>query len=360
MYHALAQQDADSKRAELFKRLAKSEEAHAQRYALKLQELGVSSPDLDFQPGRRESLTTRLSGSDITIRRMEIMEERYANANIAESIDNPDVRNLFSEIEKEEKGHAQTLQIVTTGNTPASRLEALFKREKWHVRTGSWLGDAIYGINDGLGAVFGIVLAVAGYAAKTQDSRAVLVAGVAGMLASAMSMGAGAYLAAKSEREVYQAELDRERREIEEHPELEIEELQLIYQIKGFSEEEAKQFATTMASNPDQMLNTLAHEELGLSQASFPNPLTSTISALISTGIGGFIPVAPFLFMSGTPAVITSAIISTLAHFAVGASKTFVTGRSWLKSGTEMTVVGIIEAILSYGVGVFLGTKIAG
>jgi predicted membrane protein (TIGR00267 family) len=174
------------------------------------------------------------------------------------------------------------------------------------------------------------------------------------MLASALSMGSGAYLATKSQREVYQAELNREKAEIEEDPEEEREELSLFYQLKGFSEEEAELLASRLSERPEQFLRTLAHEELGLSEEAFPNPALEALSASISTGLGAFIPIIPFFFLSGYLAIIVAAVISLAAHFAVGAAKTLVTGRSWLYSGTEMTVVGFIEAVITFGLGLVL------
>jgi VIT1/CCC1 family predicted Fe2+/Mn2+ transporter len=109
-----------------------------------------------------------------------------------------------------------------------------------------------------------------------------------------------------------------------------------------------------LSEQPEQMLKTLAHEELGLSEATFPNPWRAAISAMISTAVGAFIPVTPFFFMSGIPALATSFVISTLAHFVVGASKVIVTGRSWWKSGAEMTAVGLGEAIVTYILGVLI------
>jgi VIT1/CCC1 family predicted Fe2+/Mn2+ transporter len=179
----------------------------------------------------------------------------------------------------------------------------------------------------------------------------VLAAGLAGTLASALSMGAGAYLASKSNREVYESEVSRERAEIEEDPHEELLELELFYQLKGFSAEESRTMAERIQKQPKQFLRTLVHEELGLSEETFPNPIRSTISATISTAVGGFIPIIPFFFAVGMPAVIASFIISTIAHFAVGASKALVTTRSWWASGTEMTIVGVIEAAITYGVG---------
>jgi VIT1/CCC1 family predicted Fe2+/Mn2+ transporter len=229
----------------------------------------------------------------------------------------------------------------------------MLHRERWHKRGGGWLGHAIYGANDGLGAVFGIVSGVAG--ATGANSHVVLISGLAAMLASALSMGSGAYLATKSEREVYEAEIERERGEIEEDPEEEQEELSLMYQLKGFSEEEANLLATRLSEQPEQFLRTMAHEELGLSEESFPNPWTSAFSAMVSTALGAFIPIIPFFFLGGFLAIIIAAIISLAAHFAVGAAKTLVTGRSWFHSGTEMTVVGAIEAVITFALGVAFG-----
>src|SRR5207237_7034242 len=129
-------------------------------------------------------------------------------------------------------------------------------------------------------------------------------------------------------------------------------ELELFYQLKGFSADEARTMAERLQKEPKQFLRTLVHEELGLSEESFPNPWRSTVSAAVSTAIGGFIPIVPFFFTVGMPAVIASFIISTIAHFIVGASKALITTRSWWASGAEMTVVGIIEAAITYGLGV--------
>jgi VIT1/CCC1 family predicted Fe2+/Mn2+ transporter len=100
------------------------------------------------------------------------------------------------------------------------------------------------------------------------------------------------------------------------------------------------------------------HEELGLSEQTFPNPWKAAISATLSTAVGAIIPVTPFFFWTGTQALIVSFIISTIAHFLVGASKVIVTGRSWLRSGTEMTIVGLGEAIVTYVIGLLISPVI--
>src|SRR6185436_4676481 len=166
-----------------------------------------------------------------------------------------------------------------------------------------------------------------------------------------LSMVAGSYLTTKSQREVYESEVQRERAEIEEDPHEEMLELELFYQLKGFTAEESRSMAERLQKEPKQFLRTLVHEELGLSEETFPNPWRSTISASVSTAIGGFIPIIPFFFTVGMPAVVASFVISTIAHFAVGASKALVTMRPWWATGLEMTGVGVLEAAVTYGLG---------
>jgi vacuolar iron transporter family protein len=168
-------------------------------------------------------------------------------------------------------------------------------------------------------------------------------------------MGSGAYLASKSEREMHEAEIERERKELEVHPQEEMEELALFYQLKGVPEAEATSLASHILSQPEQALLTLSSEELGLTEQEKPNPWLEAISASISTALGAFIPIIPFFFMRGYPAIITSFGISTLAHFLVGAAKTVVTGLSPWKSGTEMMVIGLGEALITYVLGLLFG-----
>jgi VIT1/CCC1 family predicted Fe2+/Mn2+ transporter len=277
-----------------------------------------------------------------------VIEAEYETLTAA--FTDPADRAVADEVAREEREHARTLHALA-GPAPSPRkmLDTILGRERWHVRGTGWIGDAIYGVNDGLGAVFGIVSGMAGY---TGGSEVVLAAGLAGTLASALSMGAGAYLASKSEREVYESEVTRERRELEADPEEEQTELELFYQLKGFSPEEAHTMVGRLMADKKEFLKALVHEELGMTEESFPNPLRSTVSATVSTAIGGFIPVVPFFFTHGMPAVIASFVVSTVAHFAVGASKALVTTRPWWASGLEMTAVGILEAAITYGVGV--------
>ena len=267
--------------------------------------------------------------------------------------DEADVQEFLRTSALEEKAHARALNTMAPPAGPKSALDTILKRERWHGRGGGWVADAIYGANDGLGAVFGIVSGVAG--ATDNQQHFVLISGLAGMLASTLSMGAGAYLAAKSEAEVYEAEISREKAEVEENPEEEIEEMSLFYQLQGFSPEESQRMAERLAEQPEQLVQAMAQSELGLSEHHFPNPWKSATSAAISTAIGAFVPIIPFFFMGGLSAVIVAFAISLIAHFAVGALKSLITMRSWWASGLEMTWIGVIVAAVTYGLGLAFG-----
>ena len=164
-------------------------------------------------------------------------------------------------------------------------------------------------------------------------------------------MGSSAYLAAKSQREVNEGEIAREKAEIEHNPEEEREELELFYQLKGFTEEEAHKLVSRLRERPDDFLKTLVQEELGLSEITFPNPWKACLSATVSTAIGGLLPVLPFFFIRGVPAVIWAAVLSVLAHFGVGVAKSLITPRSWWISGLEMTLVAVIAGAVTYALG---------
>jgi VIT1/CCC1 family predicted Fe2+/Mn2+ transporter len=338
--------------------MAEAEERHAARWEQKLRDMGEPVPQLpDNAWTRFKRRFNRSLGTDLAIRRMEAAEEKHEREFSAQResalANEHDVREFLRTSALEEKAHARALSAMVPPQNAKSVLDNILKRERWHGRGGSWVADAIYGVNDGLGAVFGIVSGVAG--ATNNQQHIILISGLAGMIASSLSMGAGAYLAVKSEGEVYEAEIAREKAEVEENPEEEIEEMSLFYQLQGFNPEEAQRMAERLGENPDQLVQAMAQSELGLSEHRFPSPWKSSASAAISTAIGAFIPIIPFFFMSGIAAVVAAFAISIVAHFIVGAVKSLITLRSWWASGMEMTIVGVIEAAVTYGLGLAFG-----
>ena len=358
IYRDLAERESDQKRKDILQRMAEAEERHAGRWEQKLRDMGEPVPQLeDTVWTRLKRRFTGALGTEIAIRRMEAAEEKHErefNAQRERALaKEEDVHEFLRSSALEEKAHARALQTMVPQLGPRTVLDTILKRERWHGRGGSWVADAIYGVNDGLGAVFGIVSGVAG--ATNNQQHIILISGLAGMIASSLSMGAGAYLAVKSEAEVYEAEIAREKAEVEENPEEEIEEMSLFYQLQGFSPEEAQKMAERLGENPEQLVQAMAQSELGLSEHRFPSPWKSSASAAISTAIGAFIPIVPFFFMSGIAAVVWAFAISIVAHFLVGAVKSLITLRSWWASGLEMTIVGVIEAAVTYGLGLAFG-----
>jgi VIT1/CCC1 family predicted Fe2+/Mn2+ transporter len=302
------------------------------------------------------------------------------------STGDPATDTLLRDIRKEERSHSLAVQEIRTGardgngdgsarggaagtsggadggpsiDAPIAipgaraRLDRILGREKWHRTGGGWISGAIYGANDGLAAVFGIVAGVSG---ATGGSNAVLTAGLAGAIASALSMATGAFLAERSEAEVAAANVERERQEIAEHPEEEKEELSLFYQLKGIDEKTADELAERMSKHPDAMLQALSVEEFGASAGDSGNAAEAAVAAGVSTGLGAIVPVIPFMITTGTAAIVAAVIVSLVAHFLVGAAKSLVTLRSWWSAGLEMTLAGVIVGGATYIVGLALPT----
>ena len=346
-YRLLAQQETNPRRRDILQKLIAAEEQHAARWAVRIRELGGQVPDAaSVKPTL--GLSLQIASPDVVYRKLEAMENRGLSAEqgLATSLDATS-RAILAEVSADDREHAKILRVLAGPQSPRSALDLILKKER-HVSGAGWVSDSIYGINDGLGAVFGIVSGMAGY---TGGSQIVLITGLAGTLASALSMGSSAYLAAKSQREVYEGEIAREKAEIEHNPEEEREELELFYQLKGFTEEESRTLVARIREQPEDFLKTLVQEELGLSETTFPNPWKACLSATTSTAVGGIIPVIPFFFTRGTPAVVWAAALSVLAHFGVGIAKSLVTTRPWWISGLEMTLVAVIAGALTYGLG---------
>ena len=207
-----------------------------------------------------------------------------------------DEKDHYKELGSLLRGHYQAPAGAPRIDPKGVLEELLAKRNQGRKQPGSWIGDAIYGVNDGLGAIFGIVSGVSG--ATAGDSKYVLLAGLSGLIASALSMGSGAYLAAKSEREIYMAEIAREREAIEMNGPEARELLSLYYQVKGLPEADAQNMVDHIASDPEQMLRALAGERLGTSEEALANPMVSASSGALSTAVGAAIPIIPFFFLS--------------------------------------------------------------
>jgi VIT1/CCC1 family predicted Fe2+/Mn2+ transporter len=200
-----------------------------------------------------------------------------------------------------------------------------------------------------------------GVAGAALNATAILITGLAGLLAGAGSMAMGEWLSVQSSRELYQRQIDIEAAELAEVPEEEAEELALIYEAKGLSREQAEQLAERLVADEATALDTLAREELGIDPEELGGSAWEAAGAsFILFALGAIVPVIPFFAFTGITAVGASLLLSAIALFVVGAAITVLTGRSVLYSGTRQVVIGLAAAGLTYGVGTLIGVSIAG
>ena len=362
LYSQLAEREPDQARRRSLRGLATAEKHHADLWADRLHALGCEVPTFQQTPEPEMGQV-----SSASLRLLELDESRDIaryGQQIHDIGDQPSLL-ILNEVLRDEEDHYKTLQQLARGSGDGASalhdtgkaqkaLEALLAaREVGRVQAVSWIGDAIYGVNDGLGSIFGIVSGVSG--ATLGNSHFVLIAGMAGMVASALSMGAGAYLAAKSEREIYQADFAREEQAVRLNPVEARELLSLTYQVRGLPEEDADRVVEHLAAEGRGLALALARERLNTTEEGLSDPWTSAISGALSTAVGAFIPIIPFFFTSGVRAIAIAAIVSLVAHFAVGAAKSLITIRPWWSSGLEMTGVGALEGAVTYAIGIALG-----
>lgn len=344
LYRALARLEPDPKRTELYARLADVEERHVALWENLLREHGHAVPTM--KPTMRARGMAWLAGrfGPGFLAPMLLEEEgREVKGYLGMYRAAPDgaAGETALTLAKESAQHAESLAgIVGTSGEP------------WHkTGAGGLLRNLVYGFNDGLTANFGLVAGMLGAQGELNlAAHTVVVAGIAGMVADALSMGASGYLAAKSESEVHEHEIAMEREEIRLMPDLEREELALLYQAKGLPENQAQELAAKVMRDPERALAEKVREELKIG-APTGTPMREAWITGTATAVGALIPVAPFLLTTGPLAIWGSFGISMLAHFGVGAARSFFTGRSVLRSGMDMFIVGLGVAGVGYLVG---------
>jgi len=343
LYRLLADAEPDVKKKDLFRRLAEVEDRHVEIWAKLLADHG--RPVRSFRPSPRTRLLAglgRLLGPGFLLPMLLAEEGREVKAYL----------DMHRTTARGAAGSSEALTLARESAEHATTLSEMSGRkgEPWHrIASGGFLRNVVYGFNDGLTANFGLVAGVIG-ASATQAHHTVIVAGVAGLIADALSMGSSGYLAAKSEQEVYANEIAMERDEIALMPEVERDELALIYEAKGMSAESAHALATEVMANPARMLEEQVQEELGIGEPHM-SPLREGWVTGTATAVGAFIPVFSFLIWSGTTAVIIAFALSMLSHFVVGGARSVFTGRGVFRSGLDMFVVGLGVAVVGYFVG---------
>lgn len=340
LYLALAGQERDPHKKDVYSKLAGVEERHVQMWGKLLAEHGhkvdLARPSLNAKIrawfGRR--FGTRLL-LPLLLREEGEEVKGYLDLHNASTL--PDAQEVSLQLAKESAAHAETLASIAGKGA-----------EPWHnIGSGGYLRNVVYGFNDGLTANFGLVAGVIGAAVQP---HVIMISGVAGMIADALSMGSSGYLAAKSEQEVYAHEIAMEKEEIRLMPEVEQDELALLYQAKGVELRTAQRMAQEVMRDPERALGESVREELKIGEA-HATPFREGWITGVATAVGAFIPVAPFLFLEGRIAIWTAFTLAMLSHFAVGAARSFFTGRGIIRSGLDMFVVGLGVAGVGYLVG---------
>lgn len=343
LYRILAAAEPDARKKDIYARLAEVEDRHVTIWGGLLSSHG--SPPGPFRPSGRARILGTLGnwfGPGFLLPMLLQEEGREVKAYLDMHRATPQGTPGGSEaltLAKESAEHAMTLAGI------AGR-----SGEPWHrTESGGFLRNIVYGFNDGLTANFGLVAGVIG-ATVADQHHMVIVAGVAGAIADALSMGSSGYLAAKSEREVYDYEIAMERDEVALMPEVERDELALIYEAKGMDRDAAHHLATQVMANPERMLQEQVQEELKIGEQTM-SPLREGWVTGAATAVGAAIPVFPFLVWEGRTAIVMAFALSMTSHFLVGAARSVFTGRSIFRSGLDMFVVGLGVAVVGYYVG---------
>jgi VIT1/CCC1 family predicted Fe2+/Mn2+ transporter len=225
-----------------------------------------------------------------------------------------------------------------------------------HRVEGEWIRDATLGANDGLVSILTLLAGVAG--AQVNPST-ILIAGLAGLVAGAISMGVGAYVSAKAYRSYYRAELRKEVEEMREKPDVEREEIREIYRERGFEGELLERVVDRITSDPQVWLKVMMSEELGLS-AQFGRPLGAAAVVFVAFLAGGIVPVIPFLFTEGLPALVASFVVTAGALLVAGTIRSRYTGERPLMAGLELVAMAAIGVGAASLIGRLVGVAVSG
>jgi VIT1/CCC1 family predicted Fe2+/Mn2+ transporter len=347
LYRLLAASAERPELVELYRRLAETEEAHAAHWRDKLRQLGDDRPDPG--PSMRVRLLGWLAGrfgAGAVLPGLVGAERTDGHAYAGQG----DAAALA----RDERSHARVLRhLAGTARTGLGGDELARLEGRHRAAGGNALRAAVLGANDGLVSNFSLVMGVAG---AELARGTILLTGVAGLLAGAISMALGEWLSVKSSRELYENQLRIEREELERAPEEEEAELALIYQAKGLAPDQAQSLAARLVADPNAALDTLAREELGIDPEGLGgSAMVAALTSFVLFALGAIVPVAPYLVTGGLAAVAASVVLSGLALFALGAGTTLFTGRGALYSGARQLGFGLAAAAVTYGAGWLVG-----
>ncbi|MDD4920991.1 MAG: VIT1/CCC1 transporter family protein [Bacteroidales bacterium] len=346
LYLKLSENENDESVAQIFREMSAIEKGHAEAFARKynfnLEKYG--KPSL-----RARSLNTigQLFGYQFVLGSLLDTEKSLSNA----ILNNKNKLNMAKD--GSETNHVQILQNILEKDQTLDISNISKFEKKHHTVGGNAIRAAVLGGNDGLVSNFSLVMGVAG---ATQGQQGVLIAGMAGLLAGGLSMALGEWISVKSSQELYENQMDLEMEELETNPEGEKQELILIYRAKGIPDEQAVKMANDIMQNKEHAHAVLVKEELGINPEELKgSAIEAALSSFFLFSIGAILPVLPFFFTTGIPAILFSTLTSTLGLFVIGAAITLFTGKNMIWSGLRQVVFGLAAAALTFGIGHFIG-----
>jgi VIT1/CCC1 family predicted Fe2+/Mn2+ transporter len=351
LYAALAAAEIDPVRKDLFLQLSQAEAGHAQLWREKLSAVGVNAER--FTPSFRTRILARLA-------------QRFGPRFVLPAIAAAEFadRNKYSgqadasALSSDERGHAAVIQAVATSRTGGMIGADIAKAEPWHRRgSGNDLRAAVLGANDGLVSNLCLVMGMAG---AGQAPHIILLTGLAGLIAGAVSMALGEWLSVTNAREFARSQIAQEKEELEETPDAERKELALIFQAKGLPREDAQRVATDLMRDKRAALDTLAREELGIDPAEMGgNPWSAAAFSFGLFAAGAFFPVLPFFFAGGMTGMAWSMALSVVALAVIGLATSLFSGRGPVYSATRQVMIGVVAAGVTYAVGALIGVSLS-
>jgi VIT1/CCC1 family predicted Fe2+/Mn2+ transporter len=354
LYRIMAASTDQPELARVYGRLAETEERHAAFWEAQLRRAGQPVPP------RQPSWRSRMLGW---------LARRFGAAWVLPTVANLEQLNRHTYdaqpeadgtgMRGQEGSHARLLRTLTGAPGLGMRGGTVAMLEGRHRAIGgNALRAAVLGANDGLVSNLSLVMGVAG---AQLPGHGILITGLAGLLAGAISMALGEWISVQSSREFYSRQLSVERDELAHVPDEEEEELALIYESKGVPPDEARALASHLVSDPKSALDALSREELGLDPEELGGSAWSAaLTSFLLFALGAALPVLPFALLSGTAAVLASVGLSALGLFLLGAAITLLTGRSAWMSGGRQLLFGLAAAAVTFGIGRLIGVSLAG
>lgn len=350
LYAVLAEHETDEHVAKVFRQMSDIEKGHAEIF---LQKNQMPISPLPPPSGRAKMLARigSIFGYDYILGVLLDTEKGLSNS-IQKARAKQGSASSISDT-----AHVTILKNILNNNKEIAGHQ-LSRFEKKHRNVGgNALRAAVLGGNDGLVSNFSLVMGVAGAAVGQKE---VLLTGLAGLLAGALSMAMGEWISVKSAQELYENQMQIEMDELEHNPEGEEKELVLIYITKGIPEEQAKKMAADIMQNKQHAHEVLVREELGINQEELKgSAMEAALSSFVLFAIGAILPVIPFFFSSGFNAILWSASISALGLFLIGAAITLFTGKSVWFSGFRQVLFGILAAAVTFGIGRLIGVGLS-